>query len=134
MQLFQQRLQQTALMAQQLLAQQVGGQAAQQSSRSSDSTPASAAAAASGSLGGGRPSSASVKTAGLSSRLLVGVQAAGLGSGCETGIKLTPRRLAALGVEGDPAAEEVAEYARYLGIDPDQVRMFEVTTAVPSCK
>jgi hypothetical protein len=34
---------------------------------------------------------------------------------------LTPR-LAALGVDEPPSAAEVAEYAAYLGMDPQQVR------------
>jgi hypothetical protein len=126
MQLFQQRLQQTALMAQQLLAQQMAGQAARQcSSRSSSrpgsvssSRPASAAAAAH------KPSS-SQATAGSSAnvQLLRGLPGCSSGSGSGSGglgFRLTPR-LAALGVDEPPSAAEVAAYAAYLGMDPQQV-------------
>ncbi|KAF6252107.1 hypothetical protein COO60DRAFT_558813 [Scenedesmus sp. NREL 46B-D3] len=112
MQLFQQRLQQTALMAQQLLAEQVAGQAA----RNSSCRPASAAAA---------PQIADVRAAAASTgvQLTRGLLGSGSGSSCGgggwLGTRLTPR-LAALGVDEPPSAAEVAQYAAYLGMDAQQ--------------
>jgi hypothetical protein len=129
MQLFQQRLQQTALMAQQLLAQQMAGQAARHSSSRNSSRP--------GSVSNSRPASAAAAqkpdlsvqaTAGSTAggqltRVLPGRNSSGSGSGSSSGglgFRLTPR-LAALGVDEPPSAAEVAEYAAYLGMDPQQV-------------
>eukprot|EP00878_Enallax_costatus_P016571 GHUV01017387.1.p1 GENE.GHUV01017387.1~~GHUV01017387.1.p1 ORF type:complete len:508 (+),score=196.39 GHUV01017387.1:301-1824(+) len=128
MQLFQQRLEQTSLMAQQLLAQQVASQAAR-TSRGTGSRPGSP-----GTLPmqkrastSSRPGSAAQRASAAAVPRLGDHQLAGLGAttagssdsgGGGLGFGLTPRKLAALGVEDVPSAEEVAEYATYLGIDP----------------
>lgn len=149
MQHFQQHLQQTALIAQQLLAQQVAGQAARDPG-SSDSRPSSAAARAthrlshahssSGGGAGSRPGSRGHQ--GRNRLQTAGTQAAGT-QACGSLLLLaaTPATAADAGVgvglwpaaglmqlegvlEADepPSAEEVQAYARYLGIDPLQVR------------
>eukprot|EP00879_Flechtneria_rotunda_P015662 GHRR01016384.1.p1 GENE.GHRR01016384.1~~GHRR01016384.1.p1 ORF type:complete len:559 (+),score=278.57 GHRR01016384.1:995-2671(+) len=123
LQLFQQRLEQTALMAQQLLAQQIAGQAARRSSRPSSATmatisPAGASrsnAAVPVVLGGSRPGSASVP-AGLG-----GGRAKDGGLAAPAGLGDIARNLAALAVDAPPTMEEIVEYARYLGMDPEQV-------------
>jgi hypothetical protein len=127
MQLFQQRLQQTALMAQQLLAQQMAGQAARLSGSSSSSRPGSvsnsrpASAAAAYKPGGGGQSMAGSSAGVQLTRGLPGCSSGGSGSSCGgLGLRLTPR-LTALGVDEPPSAAEVAEYAAYLGMDPQQV-------------
>jgi hypothetical protein len=120
MQLFQQRLQQTALMAQQLLAHQMAGQAARRSSSRpgsvNNSRPASAAAAQ---RPGSAHGAAMQLTRGLAGSKSAG-DSAGNGSSSSAGFRLTPR-LAALGVDEPPSAAEVAEYAAYLGMDPQEV-------------
>lgn len=136
MQLFQQRLEQTALMAQQLLEQQVAGQAACSSSRTSNSRPASAAVgleAVRGSIQlalcqpnatqSSRPGTASLGAA--SANAVSQSAAAPDDQTIDMGLKavrLKAERLASLEVEEPPTAAEVREYAQYLGMDPDKVR------------
>lgn len=117
MQLFQQRLQQTALMAQQLLAHQVAGQAARCSGSRpgsvQNSRPGSAAAAQKHTSSNAQGAAAQLKGG------LAGSASGGSSSSGGSGLRLTPR-LAALGVDEPPSAAEVAEYAAYLGMDPQQ--------------
>jgi hypothetical protein len=135
MQQFQQHLQQTALMAQQLLAQQVAGQAAREAGPGSrsNSRPSSAAARArrlsQGSSGGSRPGSTGKQrlsgAAGTepSTELWVGGGAVGAATAqgpVQAGAGLLQLE-GVLEADEPPTAAEVQAYARYLGMDPVKV-------------
>lgn len=148
MQHFQQHLQQTALIAQQLLAQQVAGQAARDPlSSSSNSRPSSAAMRAthrlsrahSGSNGGavatgagsrpgsrGQPGRDRLPAAAVGTQGSHGSPSAAGAAAVVDGLWPAAGLMQLEGVlEADepPTVEEVQAYALYLGIDPVQVRL-----------
>jgi hypothetical protein len=133
MQQFQQHLQQTALMAQQLLAQQAAGQAARQAGPGSrsNSRPSSAAKArrlSQASNGGSRPGSRGqqrLSGAGAGPFRYLGAGGRAVGAASTQGpVQAEADLLQLEGVlEADepPSVAEVQAYARYLGMDPVKV-------------
>jgi hypothetical protein len=108
--LFRQRLADASAIATQLLSEQLTSQAnTRRRSAASSGRPSSAAGGGSGR----RPGSATVAASGAAVSAAAAAARNRLSS---------PRALAAaLGADGPPSMHEVAAYAAYLGIDPEQV-------------